>query len=131
MSASSCALVSTTALNSVLHSVVEAPTAASSRYQTSCKYLIPRSKAALTIRYSMKISRDAFNSTVPQEVSSKGTLTRHVCSLGDSAYWGTVGTGSSATTVLAVLQGTNEIVIAGSLSPHQAKQIASAVLPSL
>jgi hypothetical protein len=131
MSASSCALVSPTALNKVLGTIVQAPSATSSQYETACTYPIAATGQTLTIRYSMKISRDAFNATVPQEVSSKGNLTRHICSVGDTAYWGTVGSGATKTTVLAVLKGQNQMVISGSLTPNEAQQIAKAALPSL
>lgn len=131
MSSSSCALVSPTELNKVLHTLVQAPSSTSSQYETSCTYPIASSEKTLTIRYSMNISKSDFDSTVPQEVSSKGNLTRHLCSFGDSAYWGTVGSGAASTTVVAVLKGQTQMVIAGSLSPSQAQQIAAAALPSL
>ncbi len=131
MSASSCALVSPTALNKVLHTIVQAPSSTSSQYETSCTYPIAATDQTLTIRYSMKVTKDSFNATVPQEVSSKGNLTRHLCSVGDTAYWGTVGTGADATTVLAVLKGQNQMVISGALTPEQAQQIAKAALPAL
>jgi hypothetical protein len=79
----------------------------------------------------MKITKDAFDATVPQEVASKGNLVRHVCSLGDTAYWGTMGSGTTTTTVLAVLKGSNQMVISGPISPEQAQQVAQAALSSL
>ena len=131
MSASSCALVSPTALNKVLGTLVEAPSATATTYETTCTYPIAASGTSLSIRYSMKITKDAFDATVPQEVASKGNLVRHICSLGNTAYWGTVSSETTTTTVLAVLKGSNQMVISGPLSPQQAQQVANAALSSL
>ncbi len=131
MSETSCALVSPTALNKVLGTVVQAPSATATTFETTCTYPIASSGTNLSIRYSMKISKHGFDATVPQEVASKGNLVRHVCSVGDSAYWGTISSGATKITVLAVLKGSNQMVISGPISPKQAQQVANAVLPAL
>jgi hypothetical protein len=42
-----------------------------------------------------------------------------------------MGSGTTTTTVLAVLKGSNQMVISGPISPEQAQQVAQAALSSL
>jgi hypothetical protein len=131
MSGSTCSLVSTTALDRLLGTIVQAPTFTASRLETTCDYALPGSEQRLTIRYTMKVARSDFERGVPREAASSGTPVRHAASLGDASYWAPLGSGASTGTVLAVLKGSNQMVVAGPLTPAQAQQVATEALPRL
>ena len=130
MTSSSCDLVSTTQLDAILGTVVQAPRSLSTKNQTVCVYGVGTKSNAVTIRYSMKVSNAQFDKA-SATLSSNGRLIHHVCGIGDSAYYGTVGEQGSTMTALSVRKGTNEMLIIAPISVNKAQRIAKATVTAL
>ena len=130
MSAATCDLVSPTKLDGLLHTVVQAPSAASSARETTCTYGIGADPAALVIRYTMGVSRARFDAA-SRTLAGAGRAPHHVDGLGDAACSTTVGPAGSTKTALMVLKGSDELLIVATIPVQTSQQIASAVLPAL
>ena len=130
MTGSSCELVSTTQLDAILGTVVEAPRSTAVKNETLCIYGAGGNPTAVTIRYTMKVSNAQFDHS-SSTLSTDGRLVHHVCGIGDSAYYGTVGPPGATMTALAVRKGTNEMLIIAPISVPKAQKIAKATVAAL
>lgn len=129
MSASSCSLVSPGELDAVLGKLVSPPEASSTKLETDCRYAIG-SEAAVDIKYTMRVSTRSFEA-LTTSLAAANTSTRHYCGLGNSAYYTQVKTGTTTSTALVVLEGSNQVTIIAPGSVPQVESIAQRVLPSL
>lgn len=129
MSASSCSLVSPGEIDAALGKLVAPPAASSSKLETDCRYAIS-SEAAVDIKYTMRVSTTSFEA-LTTALAAANSSTRHYCGLGDSAYYTQVREGSTTSTALIVLKGSNQVTIIAPGSVSQLESIALRVLPSL
>ncbi len=130
MSASSCTLVSTTQLASLVGRVVESPSPRSNPRQTTCTYRISSSEKRVRITYSMFVSPRGFASWATG-VDATGHRTKHLCGIGDDAYVATIPTRHGSVTALSMLVGSTQVLIEAPASVGPVTSLAHSLVPAV
>ncbi len=130
MSASSCSLVTTTQLASLVGRIVEPAVPRSTPRETSCTYPISSSVERVRITFSMFVSPRGFAHWADQ-MGTTGRHPRHLCGIGDSAYLATVRNRHGVTTALTMLVGSTQVLIEAPASVNRLTSLAHAMVPAV
>ena len=130
MSASSCALVSTTQLAAVVGRLVGSPAPRSTPRETACVYPISSSRQHVRITYSMFVSPRGFAHWA-DAVSASGHKARHLCGIGDTAYLTSVPSRHGTLTALSMLVGSTQVLIEAPAPAGRITSLAHALVPAV
>jgi len=130
MSASSCDLVSTAQLTSIVGQIVQSPSPRSTPRETVCRYPISSSPQRVRITYSMFVSPRGFEEWA-NRLEASGRQTRHLCGIGDTAYLATIPSHHGTETALSMLVGSTQVLIEAPASGQSLSSLAHDLAPAI
>jgi len=130
MSASSCRLLSPSAIDAALGRLVAAPHSASSDLVAHCTYDIHGTTSAVVVTFMMRVQPSSFEHSVSSMAAARGATARH-CAVDPSVRCEVVDGGQASTTALLLYRGTNQVVIVALGAASRLEQMARIVAPSM
>ena len=124
-----CNLVSPALIKKVLGFSVQPPQVTVSGNELTCRYEIPKLYQSVAVHFTSGMTRQSFEYF--RDAYSKGTKTTTVKGLGQEAWASVVSLYGATASTLAVLKGSEELMVQspGPLAPVEA--LARAVLPKI
>jgi hypothetical protein len=130
MSASSCQLLSPSAIDAALGRLVGAPHAATTDLMARCTYGIHGTPNAVAVTYTMRVLPDSFEKHVSSMAVARGASSRP-CNVSPSVRCEVVDGGPASTTALLLHRGMNQVVIVAPSPPSRLELLARILAPSM